>query len=167
MDVLNVDKLRDQNKIIEFKLEFNEHGQLFFVNKEKKISVYIKKCFPWSNKDSFFSIRNQSDEEVLLIEDINALDEHSRDAIISSLLASGFCFIINDIITIKEDYELRVWEVETNQGMRQFQTELMAWPRELSSGGLLIQDLAGDIYYIPKVSELKPSGKKLLWAFID
>ena len=55
---------------------------------------------------------------------------------------------------LEEDFEIRRFKVLTRQGPRSFQTALDAWPREAPSGGLLLEDVAGDLYRIPPPEEL-------------
>ena len=66
-----------------------------------------------------------------------------------------------------EEIEIRTFAVETKQGKRTFQTERDEWPRELAGGGLLIRDVAGDLYAVRDPAALDPQSRKLLWAFID
>jgi hypothetical protein len=37
----------------------------------------------------------------------------------------------------------------------------------LPDGGLLLRDLAGDLYRLPDKSALDARSRKLLWAFVD
>jgi hypothetical protein len=34
-------------------------------------------------------------------------------------------------------------------------------------GGLLIRDVAGDLYHVPDPSDLDRKSRELLWAFVD
>ncbi len=63
--------------------------------------------------------------------------------------------------------EIRHWRVETRQGTRSFQTRLDAWPRLLPHGGLLIRDVAGDLYHLGEPGALDHHSRALLWAFVD
>src|SRR5205809_76993 len=66
-----------------------------------------------------------------------------------------------------EEVEIRRWRVETQQGPRTFQTRLDDWPRTLPHGGLLIRDLAGDLYHLVAPERLDRESRELLWAFVD
>jgi hypothetical protein len=71
----------------------------------------------------------------------------------------GFVFEIPWVLEIEEEVEIRHWRVMTRQGERRFQTRLDAWPRDLPGGGLLIRDLAGDLYRLAYAGGLdKKSG---------
>jgi hypothetical protein len=57
--------------------------------------------------------------------------------------------------------------VETAQGPRTFQTALDGWPRELDAGGLVVEDVYGDLYRVSDPERLDAKSKRLLWAFVD
>jgi hypothetical protein len=52
-------------------------------------------------------------------------------------------------------------------GNRSFQTHLDDWPRVLPGGGLLIRDVAGDLYRLADPKRLDKKSRALLWAFVD
>ena len=60
---------------------------------------------------------------------------------------------VTRVVSIDEEVEIRQWTVETRHGPRSFQTHLDDWPRLLPGGGLLIRDVAGDLYRLT-VTEL-------------
>lgn len=68
---------------------------------------------------------------------------------------------------MEEEIEIRSFRVRTAQGERRFQTLPDEWPREMPGGGLLIKDVAGDLYLVPRPESLDASSRKLLWAFLD
>jgi len=63
--------------------------------------------------------------------------------------------------------EIRHWRVDSRQGARACQTRLDAWPRLLPHGGLLIRDVAGDLYQVADPAALDRQSRALLWAFVD
>jgi hypothetical protein len=84
-----------------------------------------------------------------------------------ALSEAGFVFLIRKVYSVEEDFELRCFKVETPQGPRTFQTALDAWPRETPDGGLLIQDVAGDVFRIEDPETLDPKSRELLWELVD
>ena len=48
-----------------------------------------------------------------------------------------------------------------------FQTRLDAWPRRVPGGGVLIRDVAGDLYYVADPESLDKRSRDLLWVFVD
>ena len=83
-----------------------------------------------------------------------------------ALAEAGFVLEVTRVVSIEEEVEIRQWEVETRHGPRAFQTHLDDWPRTLPEGGLLIRDVAGDLYRLT-VTELDKHSRELLWAFVD
>src|SRR5438093_413224 len=95
------------------------------------------------------------------------LDPRSRAALEMALAVAGFVFEVTRVLEIDEEVEIRRWRVETQQGPRTFQTRLDDWPRTLPHGGLLIRDLAGDLYHLGRPAALDRHSRELLWAFVD
>src|SRR5213083_2953246 len=102
-----------------------------------------------------------------LIRDVAELAPASRRVLEEALVAAGFVFEVTRVVAIEEEIEIRHWRVETRQGPRTFQTRLDDWPRLLPHGGLLIRDLAGDLYHLGRPQALDRKSRALLWAFVD
>lgn len=149
------------------RLERREDGALWVTSEEREVQVTVRRCFPWSEPTRHLSLRNQDDEEVLLVERLDRLDQRSRQALETALAEAGFVFIVERVLAVEEEVEIRDWRVETAQGPRRFQTRLDDWPRSLPDGGTLIRDVAGDLYRVPPPAELDQRSRELLWAFVD
>jgi Domain of unknown function (DUF1854) len=74
---------------------------------------------------------------------------------------------VTRVLDVDDEIEIRHWTVETKHGKRSFQTRLDDWPRVLPMGGLLIRDVAGDLYRLPAPEKLDARSQELLWAFVD
>ncbi len=129
--------------------------------------VWLRQAFPWTDASRFLSLRDADDEEFAMIDDPAALDEASRSAMEAALVVAGFVLEITRVSAIDEEVEVRHWSVETAQGSRVFQTKLDEWPRLLPHGGLLIRDVAGDLYLLPARETLDRHSRDLLWSFVD
>ena len=130
-------------------------------------SVMVRQCFPWSEPHRHFSLRDDDDEELALIENPAALAAESRLALEQALAEAGFVFEVTRVVDIDEEIEIRHWRVETRQGPRRFQTHLDDWPRELPGGGMLVRDVAGDLYHLAQPRRMDKKSRELLWAFVD
>ena len=95
------------------------------------------------------------------------LDPASRKALEEELVLAGFVLRVDRILAIEEEIEIRSWRVVTQQGPRSFQTPRDEWPREAPGGGLLVRDVAGDLYRIEKPRDLDAKSQRCLWAFVD
>lgn len=129
--------------------------------------VKLRQCFPWSEPTHFISLRDSDDKEIALIDHPSSLDDDSRQALELALAEAGFVLDVTQVVNIEEEIEIRQWTVVTKQGRRSFQTHLDDWPRVLPAGGLLIRDVAGDLYRLPVPATLDKKSRELLWAFVD
>ncbi len=151
----------------QLQLERRADGQIWAATGGEAIAVRVCRCFPWSAPKRFISLRDFDDEEVALIGELDELDPASRKTLEEGLLEAGFVLRVEQILEIEEEIEIRTWAVRTAQGPRSFQTPRDEWPREVPGGGLLIRDVAGDLYHIERPDELDPASKRHLWAFVD
>ena len=148
-------------------LERRPDGQLWAVRADDERAVWVRRCFPWSEPARFVSLRDDEEREVALVGDPAELDLASRRALEEAMAAAGFVFEITRVTAIEEEVEIRHWRVQTRQGTRSFQTRLDAWPRLLPQGGLLVRDVAGDLYHVGDPGALDQHSRALLWAFVD
>src|SRR5688572_1318457 len=131
------------------------------------IPVRLRQCFPWSEPTQHLSLRNDEDREVAIVDDPAELEPESRRALEHALAEAGFVLEVTRVLNIDEEVEIRQWTVETQQGRRLFQTHLDDWPRVLPNGGLLIRDVAGDLYRLAEPQRMDRHSRQLLWAFVD
>ena len=149
------------------RLERRADGRLWATRDGEARPVWVQRLFPWSEPGRYVSLRDEDENEVALVADPEALDAASRDALEWALANAGFVFEITRVLEIEEEVEIRHWRVETRQGERRFQTRLDDWPRALPGGGLLIRDVAGDLYRLADAGRLDKKSRALLWAFVD
>lgn len=142
-------------------------GQLWTEGESGPAAVRAVRCFPWSEPGRYVSLRDTEDEEIALVSDVVELNPDARRALAYSLLEAGFVLDIQAVLHVEEEIEIRTFEVRTRQGPRKFQTMRDEWPRELPGGGLLIRDVAGDLYLLRDPEGLDPRSRKLLFAFLD
>ena len=142
-------------------------GRLWAGREGETVPVRLVRCFPWSAPARMLSLRDDEDVEVALVAELADLDDESRDALAEALLEAGFVLEVVEVLEIEEDVEIRRWKVRTRQGLRSFQTALDAWPRKGLTGGLLIEDVGGDLFRIPPSEELGAKSRKRVWAFLD
>jgi len=142
-------------------------GRLLVTGDGITTPVKVRQCFPWSEPHRFLSLRDDDDNEVALVEDPGALDQASRTVLGCALADAGFVMQVTRVVAIDEEVEIRQWKVETVHGARTFQTRLDDWPMVLPSGGLLIRDVAGDLYRLADPAGMDHTSRELLWAFVD
>src|SRR5690349_25003843 len=142
-------------------------GRLVVMVDGAPVPVRLRQCFPWSEPGLHLSLRDDEDREVAIVDDPAELDAESRGAIEHALAEAGFVLEVTRVLDIDEEVEIRQWTVETRQGRRSFLPHLDDWPRVLPTGGLLIRDVAGDLYRLASPATMDKRSRELLWAFVD
>jgi hypothetical protein len=148
------------------RLERRRDGQLWAVRGEEAQPVRVRRLFPWSEADDLVSLRDPSNREFAVVGPDADLDSASADLLKEATVAASFVFEITRVVDVDEEVELRVWNVDTHQGPRTFQTRRDDWPREVPGGGFLIRDVAGDLYVVPAPEALDRASRDILWAFV-
>jgi hypothetical protein len=136
------------------RLQRRPDGRLGVLRGEELTPVRPVRCFPWSRPGAYVSLRDDADEEVGFVVDPAALDAGSRAVLQEELAQAGFVLHIRRILSVREELEIRVWRVETEEGARTFQTSRDEWPRTLAEGSL-------------RAAALDPTSRRVLWAFTD
>jgi len=142
-------------------------GRLSVMTEDGAVAVGLRQCFPWSEPRRHLSLRDSDEKEVAHVHDPDLLDAESRRALERALAVAGFVLDVTRVLAIDEEVEIRQWTVETLDGRRSFQTHLDDWPRVLPMGGLLIRDVAGDLYRLAGPERMDRRSRELLWAFVD
>ena len=142
-------------------------GRLLVIAGDRRVSVRLRQCFPWSEPRRHLSLRDDKEREIALIDDPALLAPESRLVLEDALAAAGFVLEVVRVLGVDEEVEIRHWTVETVNGPRTFQTHLDDWPRMLPGGDLLIRDVAGDLYRLRNTRMMDRRSRELLWAFID
>jgi len=101
------------------------------------------------------------------VETLDELSVESRRALEAAVAEAGFVLEVTRILDVEEEVEIRTWKVETRQGGRRFQTRLDDWPMEVPRGGIVIRDVAGDLYHVADPAALDDRSRRWLWAFVD
>jgi hypothetical protein len=142
-------------------------GHLVAIVDGAPVPVRLRQCFPWSEPCRHLSLRDGEEKEIALVDDPAALAPASRDALERALAEAGFVLEVTRVLAIEEEVEIRHWTVDTAQGRRSFQTQLDEWPRTLPGGGLLVRDVAGDLYRLAAHEAMDRHSRELLWVFVD
>lgn len=149
------------------RIERREDGRLWVETPGGSRPVWVRRCFPWSEPTRFVSLLDEEENEVALVPDVRTLDPSSREALEGALAEAGFILEVEGIDEMEEEVEIRTWRVRTRQGPRSFQTRRDDWPREVPGGGVLVRDVAGDLYHIADPARLDARSRDLLWALVE
>lgn len=141
-------------------------NSLYVVKPEEDIEVNVKPCFPWSGGKEFLSLRDREQKEILFITSVDDLVESDQSLVREFWRRSQFMIQIIGVNEIREDVELRSFDVQTNIGKRLFQTKLEDWPEIMTDGRILMKDLSGDLFVIDSVSGLDSKSQKILAPYV-
>lgn len=158
---------REDGEEAELRLERRDDGQLWAVLGARETAVVVRRCFPWTAPGRWVSLRDEAEEEVALLHDLETLDPESRRALEAALAEAGFVLEVEAVEEIDDEIEIRTFRVRTRQGPRRFQTLRDEWPRLLPGGGLLLRDVAGDLYRIADPSTLDRESRERLFGLVD
>lgn len=148
-------------------LERRVDGKLWLRAGADPVPVDVVRCLPWSRPGQLLSLRDAGGTERGFVNDAAELDPRSQAALRAALLRSAFVLEVTRVLGVEEDFELRSFSVETAQGPRRFQTALDAWPRELAEGGVVLEDVHGDLYRLSAPHALDAQSRRWLRALID
>jgi hypothetical protein len=148
-------------------LERRVDGRLWAALNGERRPVSVRRLFPWSGAGDHVSLRDGENREFAFVAQSAGLGAASRAVLDEALQMASFVLEVTKVLEVEEEIEIRVWRVETRQGPRVFQTRLDDWPRELPGGGILIRDVAGDLYHVPDPDALDRGSQETLWAFVD
>jgi hypothetical protein len=151
----------------ELRLERRNDGQLWAVLADRETPVWVRRCFPWTAPARFVSLRDRDEEEVALVRDLDELEPDSRRVLETSLAEAGFVLEVTGVQKVEDEIEIRTFHVVTRQGARRFQTLRDEWPRPMPDGGILLKDVAGDLYLVPDPKQLDGKSRERLWALLD
>ena len=71
------------------------------------------------------------------------------------------------VVPTEDEIEIRTFHVRTRQGPRRFQTLRDEWPRPMPDGGILLRDVAGDLYLVRDPAQLDRASRAHLWPLLD
>ena len=151
----------------ELRLERRNDGQLWAVLPDKATPVWVRRCFPWTAPARFVSLRDRDEEEVALVRDLDELEPDSRRVLAASLAEAGFVLEVVGVKQVEDEIEIRTFHVQTKQGPRRFQTLRDEWPRPMPDGGILLKDVAGDLYLVADPKALDRTSRDQLSALLD
>jgi hypothetical protein len=158
---------KPESEDAELRLERRADGQLWAVLGARAAPVWVRRCFPWTAPARFVSLRDGDEEEVALVRDLGELEPESRRVLEASLAEAGFVLEVEGVESIEDEIEIRTFHVRTRQGPRRFQTLRDEWPRPMPGGGILLRDVAGDLYLVRDPAKLDRTSRAHLWALLD
>jgi hypothetical protein len=128
--------------------------------------VRLRRAFPWSNDGQFISVRSSDGKELLMIDDVTALEPALRQTIESYLAATVLIPRITRIETIDVRFGYQQWSVQTDRGPVAFRVQEREDIRFLPDGRYSIKDADGNVYELPPRETLDDHSRRALEPLI-
>ncbi len=147
-----------------FDLQQDDRGRLVLKRpgEEDAAGVRVRRAFPWSHPGQFVSIRSAEGKELCLIDDLAGLPEPLRKLIESALAEATFIPRIVRIHQVDTTFDHQQWRVETDRGTAEFRVQEREDIRFLGDGRFSVKDADGNIYELPKLSDLDAPSRQAL-----
>lgn len=127
------------------------------------LQVKIRKAFPLSYPEHFIGFNDGEDKEIGVIENPKELDKESLHIVRDELERRYFIPVIYQILTLRDEFGMGYWTVETDKGQREFITRGRHESlQELGNSRVIISDVDGNRYDIPNTDALDRKSYLLL-----
>ena len=143
----------------------NERGQLElrrYPEADPIAPVRLARCFPWSLRDRYISIRDKEGEELVLLESLDGIEPETRALIEQELDQQEFIPQITAVDNVDDDYEVMAWKVRTDRGPIELQIKSNDDLRQLDDGRVIVKDHAGGKFEVRDLSRLDPRSRRLI-----
>jgi len=150
------------------KLERNSKGQIVAHvedTDEPIVDVRIRRYFPWSLPEEYFSIRDAEGKELAMLRTLGELDPGSREVAETELAHKVFNPKITRVLSHKREFGLTTMEAETDRGNVTVQFNSREDVRILSPTRGLIRDINGNTLEIPDLSAMDAISHRFLQRY--
>ena len=128
-------------------------------------NVKVARCFPWSLKDRYISIRNSEGKEVVLLKTLDAVSADIRKLIEEELRDKVFIPRIKRITKYSDEFDVVSITAETDRGPVTFQMRSRRDVRALSQTRAIFRDVDGNLYEVPDFNALDRSSQRHIEQF--
>ena len=118
------------------------------------VDVRVRRAFPWSLPDQFISIRGKDGKELLMIEDLAAAPQPTRDLLAKTLAETSFIPRISRILSVDVRFGFQQWQVETDRGPAEFRVQEREDIRFMNDGRFSVKDVNGNLYEMAPLDKL-------------
>jgi hypothetical protein len=123
-------------------------------------NVRVARCFPWTNRGEYISVRNADGKELHLLRTLDGIDADSRALIDQELTAQEFFPRITAVLSTEQRFDLTLWQVETDRGPTALRVKDSEDIRHLDDKRILVKDRAGGLFEIADFGALDPRRRR-------
>ena len=125
-------------------------------------NVSVEPCYPLTLPGRFLAFRDEDEEEIGILENIDDLAPDSKGALADELAKQHFIPVITRIEDIGREFHIPVWQVETDRGPRRLELKARHDARRLPGRRIYVRDADGNGYLIPDVRKLDEASQALI-----
>lgn len=151
-----------------FELLIDPQGRLVLkrTGQDDVVDVRVRRAFPWSQPDRYYSVRASDGKELLLIEDPSGLAADVAAVIGAHLEAWSFVPRIQRVEKVDMRFGYQQWTVQTDRGPAAFRVQEREDVRFLADGRFSIKDADGNVYELPQIDQLDEHSAKQVEALL-
>lgn len=124
--------------------------------------VTVHRMFPLTHPEHLVTFCDKHGNEIGVVLDPETLDTESREVLLQEMQMAYFIPKIIRVLSIKEEYGVIRWEVETDKGKRSFEVQSRHDIRPMGRNRFIVRDMDGNRYDIPDMSALDAESRSLL-----
>jgi hypothetical protein len=145
-------------------LSYDPFGKLIYVDPQgvRHVGVIPVRAFPFSDREHWISLCDDSGKELTIIEDLSVLGEEDRKTLLSDLASREFVPAIEKVYGVSSQSEPCEWDVETNHGRTKFVMKNEEDIRRLGMHGASITDGQGLRFVIHDVRNLDAHSRRFV-----
>jgi len=128
----------------------------------EKTGVMVEPCFPLTRPGKFLIFHDRDGKELGMLEDIAALPDRFRQVLREEFAKQHFLPIIVRIDAIYRQFQIPIWQVQTDHGPRRLELKTRHDAHRLSGGRIYVRDAEGNSYLIPDYRKLDRASQRLL-----
>lgn len=152
----------------EFDLKPDRQGRLVLSRPgcEDVADVRLRRAFPWSSPSRHISVRGKEGKEILLIDDLAALDADLQAVVLDYLSATSLIPRIQRVNHVDVRFGFQQWTVETDRGPAEFRVQEREDIRFMPDGRFTVKDADGNLYELPPIGELDEHSRRAIEAVV-
>jgi hypothetical protein len=123
--------------------------------KSSVVDVRIARLLPLTDPDHLIALRDGDDKEVGILRDLNVLDDESARLAREELTERYFLPIVQRVYSVKDQFGVISWDVETDHGRKRFAVRNLADNSiVLSPVRVIMSDVGGSRYEFSNITTL-------------
>ncbi len=127
--------------------------------------VKIARCFPWTLRDEYVSVRDSEGKEIVLLKTLDGVDAATRELIEQELAENVFVPQIRRIVKYEDEFGVISIAAETDRGEVKFQMRNRQDVRALTPTRAIFRDVDGNLYEVPDFNALDRNSQKYIEQF--